>query len=254
MGQVVVVTGASRGIGWVVARRLAAVGAHVVAVARSEDRLARLAAQVRAAGGVLEYRVLDLRDTDRAAAEAEDVVTTVGAPGLLVANAGHSVHRYLEDGRLDDVDRLVRANYTGPAVFALPLLREMARRGSGHLVTTSTVQVDVPLPGWSAYSASKTAFDAWLAGAAPELRAAGVAVSSIHLPRVTTTMSAPTAGRYRVPELSVDQAADVVCRAVVTRARRVRPWWAGAGRALVDAAPGVVDAGWAAVLRTGRRP
>lgn len=254
VGTTVVVTGASRGIGRVVAQRLACVGAHVVAVARSRDDLVDLEDRVRAAGGVLEHRVVDLRDTDAATAVAEEVVATLGVPHLLVANAGHSIHRYLEASQFHDMQRLAQVNYAGAVAFAMPVLREMARRGRGHLVTTSSTQVDVPLPGWSAYSASKTAFDTWLAGVSPELRAAGVAVSSIHLPRVTTAMSAPTAGRYPVPELSVDQAADIVCRAVVTRARRVRPWWAGATKLVVDAAPGVADELWAAVLRTGARP
>ncbi|MFT3888276.1 MAG: SDR family NAD(P)-dependent oxidoreductase [Arachnia sp.] len=247
VGRTVVVTGASRGIGRCVAERLAAAGATVVAVARDETALRSLP------DGVLPLP-LDLRDTAAATAAAEAVVREVGAPSIVVSNAGHSIHRPLAayTERFHDVARLAGVNLLGPVAFLLPLLREMTRAGAGHVVSVSTTSVDVPLPGWSAYTATKAGFDAWLASVAPELRAGGVRATSLHLPRVRTAMSAPTAGRYPVPELTVDQAADVVCRAVARRPRLVRPWWAAVAGAAVGLAPGVADAVLARGVAAGR--
>lgn len=249
VGRLVVVTGASRGIGRCVAERLAGVGARVVAVARDEAALRTLPP------GTTPL-VLDLRDTAAASAAGERLVTEFGTPGLVISNAGHSIHRHLADytDRFHDVARLSGVNLLGPIAFLLPLLREMMRAGSGQLLNVSTVNVDVPLPGWSVYTATKAGFDAWLAGIAPELRGAGVCATSLHLPRVRTAMSAPTAGWYPVPELAVEQAADVVCRAIVRRPRLVAPWWARAAGTVVRIVPGAVDAVLAGGPAGGRRP
>lgn len=118
----------------------------------------------------------------------------------------------------------------------------------------SSTNVDVPLPGWSVYTATKAGFDSWLAGVAPELRRHGVRVTSIHLPRVRTAMSAPTAGRYPVPELSTDQAADIICRAIVRRPRLVTPWWATAAGTAVRLVPGTADALLAAAMAARPAP
>ena len=249
VGRLVVVTGASRGIGRRVAERLAQVGARVIAVARDEAALRTLPAGT-------EPLVLDLRDTRVATEAGRRLVDEHGAPGLVISNAGHSVHRYLAEyaDRFHDVERLAGVNLLGPIAFLLPLLRTMMDAHSGHLINVSTVNVDVPLPGWSLYTATKAGFDSWLAGIAPELRQAGVRATSVHLPRVRTAMSAPTAGLYPVPELTVDQAADVLCRAIVRRPRLVAPWWATTGGAAVRFAPGTVDTALARALAAGLRP
>lgn len=249
VGRLVVVTGASRGIGRCVAERLAQVGARVVAVARDEAALRTLPAGV-------EPRVLDLRDTDAATVAAGRLVEEQGAPSLVISNAGHSIHRYLTDysDRFHDVSRLAGVNLLGPIAFLLPLLRAMTDAGSGHVINVSTVNVDLPLPGWSVYAATKAGFDSWLAGIAPELRQAGVRATSVHLPRVRTAMSAPTDGAYPAPELTIEQAGDVICRAIVRRPRLVAPWWATAGGALIRLAPGAVDAVAARALAAGLRP
>ncbi|MDR0594950.1 MAG: SDR family NAD(P)-dependent oxidoreductase, partial [Bifidobacteriaceae bacterium] len=85
VGRVVVVTGASRGIGGRVAERLAAAGAHVIGIARGAEALERLRDRVRERGGALEARPLDLRDPAAATRLGEQVVRQFGAPGLVVA-------------------------------------------------------------------------------------------------------------------------------------------------------------------------
>lgn len=249
VGRLVVVTGASRGIGRCVAERLVQVGARVVAVARDEAALRALPS------GVEPWR-LDLRDTAAATAAGERIVNELGVPGLVISNAGHSIHRYLTEyaDRFHDVTRLAGVNLLGPVAFLLPQLRSMMQARAGHMINVSTVNVDLPVPGWSVYTATKSGFDAWLASVAPELRQAGVRVTSLHLPRVRTGMSAPTAGRYPAPELTVTQAADVVCRAIVRRPRLVAPWWAVAGGTVMRLAPGAVDAAVARGLTAGLRP
>lgn len=239
-GKLIVVTGASRGIGAATAGRLALAGARVVLLARTRGDLEVLAARIRRRGGEAVVVVVDLRDTEAARAAADEVLA-YGIPDVVVSNAGHSIHRDLVDyaDRFHDVTRTAGVNYLGPVALLLGLLPPMMERGSGQLVSVSSTSVSIPAPGWSVYGASKSAFEAWLRAVAPELAARGVATTSLRLPLVHTAMSAST---YRSsPGLTVRGAAQLVCRAIVDRPRLISPWWVRVGGALADAAPGLTD-------------
>jgi len=254
--RLVVITGASRGIGREMAERLAATDARVVGIARSQDDLLAVGARIAARGGVFHPIAGDLRDLDWAGETGRRIVAEFGPPEVLISNAGHSIHRPLAayTDRFHDISRTTGVNYLGAVALALPVLAAMMGAGRGHLLSVSTTSLDLPLPGWSAYTASKAAYDSWLACVAPELRRAGIAVTSVHLPRVATAMSAPTAGHYPLPELSPEQAADVLCRAVARRPRYLVPWYARLGAATKGAAPGLVQSAWERLLALGVRP
>jgi NAD(P)-dependent dehydrogenase (short-subunit alcohol dehydrogenase family) len=128
------------------------------------------------------------------------------------------------------------------------LLPRMRERGSGHVVDVSTLNVDLPAAHWAVYTASKTAFDAWLRCIAPEVRADGVATSSVHFPLVHTPMSAPTYDPS-LPGLTAEQAAGVIGRVLVTSPRQLTPWWVRAAAPVVAAAPGTYDSVTARLLR-----
>jgi len=252
-GKLVVVTGATRGIGREVTMRLIAVGATVVGIARSEQTLRELARR-----GTRSFIPLagDLRDLDWANEAGRRILDDHGTPTLLVSNAGHSIHRYLDQysDRFHDVTRTAGVNYLGAVALALPLLDAMRTAKAGHIISVASAGVDIPVPGWSVYNASKQAMESWLSAVGPELRSQRVATTSIHLPRVTTSMSAATAGRYPAPELTVGEAADVICRAIVNKPRFIVPWWARLGAGLTGVAPGAVQGLWQLLLASGVRP
>jgi len=236
--------------------RLAGVGAQVIGIARTASALKDLEEGIGAGGGVFCGLAGDLRDVAWAEQTGRAIVEKWGSPVLLISNAGHSIRRPLADywDRFHDIARTAGVNYLGAVALALPILQAMVKAGEGHLLTVSSTSVDIHLPGWSAYCASKGAFEAWLRSVAPELRAAGVAVTSVHLPRAATAMSAPTAQTYHLPELSINQAADILCRAVVTRPRFVIPWWARLGAQASQISPGLLQRGWELAWRAGVRP
>jgi NAD(P)-dependent dehydrogenase (short-subunit alcohol dehydrogenase family) len=229
-GKVVLVTGASFGIGAALARRLGAAGATVLLAARSQEQLEAIAGQIRNAGGRAEAFPLDLADPSQIAAQAEAVHRRYGAVDIVVHGAGKSIRRSLSLslGRAHDFQRCMAINYSGPVQLQLALLPAMLARGSGHIIAVSTVSVRLPpAPRWAAYLSSKTAFEVWLGSVAPELRRSGIATTSVYLGLVHTRMSAPTPTLRNLPGQTPDEAARVLCRALIRRPRRCGPWWLG---------------------------
>ena len=227
-GKTVLVTGASYGLGEATARKLGAAGATVLLVARSADRLAALAASINAGGGRAAAYPADLTDLTAVAALAERLTEDHGPMDVVVSNAGKSIRRslHLQYDRPQDFECTIGVNYLGPVRLLLGLLPAMRRRGSGHIVSVSTVGVlTAPGPRWGAYLASKSAFDVWLRSVEPELRADGVQVTSVYMTLVHTPMSEPTPILRRMPGLSAEQAADIVAKAIIDRPGSVQPLW-----------------------------
>lgn len=235
--RVVVVTGASQGIGRAVAVRLAAAGAHVALVARSADTLDELAAEL---GDRARPFPCDLADEDQAQALAPKLLDAWGAVDIVVSNAGKSIRRSIADSydRMHDVTRTTAINYHGPVQLLLGLLPAMRAQGDGHIVNVSTVGVLMPpAPRWAAYVSSKAAFDTWLRSVTAETAADGVTATSIYMALVHTAMSAPSNDFDGVPGLSPDEAAQVVADAIVRRPVTIAPWWARGAAGLAGFAP-----------------
>jgi len=237
--SLVVVTGASSGIGAATARALARPGVRLVLVARRRSELGAVAADVVAAGGTADVVPVDLRDHVAAAEAARAVLADAGVPDVVVANAGHSIARGVLEcvDRFDSLERTIDVNYLGAVAFVLPFLPGMVARGRGHLVGVTTVNARIPIPGWSPYVSSKAAFDVWLRSVGPELRPHGVSVSIVALPLVATPMSAPTYGPSPRHAMTAEQAAGWVIRAVRTGRPRVAPWWARPAEVATAVAP-----------------
>ena len=240
-GRVVVVTGASYGLGEATARRLAAAGATVIAVARTADRLEQLAGEITQAGGTAHPCAADLTDPGSVDALAERVLERHGHVDVLVNNAGKSIRRSLalSFDRPQDFQRTIDINYAGPVRLLLALVPSMCERGQGHLVNVSTIGTRLPPgPRWAAYQASKGAFDTYFRSAAIELRPRGVTATSVYMSLIHTRMSAPTPLYRYLPGQTPEEGAGVISRAIVRRPRRIAPWWTAPMDVLTTAAPG----------------
>lgn len=255
-GRLVVVTGASRGVGAETAARLALAGARVVLLARGHDELDRVARGIRGRGGTAEVLPVDLGDVTAAAEAGDGILARYGTPAIVVSNAGVSLRRSVRGSRdrPQDLARTIGVNYAGPVTLLGRLAPAMADAGDGHIVAITSTSAQVPAPGWSLYGGSKAAMDAWLRAAALELGPRGVAVTSIRLPLVRTAMSAPTAAYARVPAMRPVDAAKYVARAIVDRPRVLEPWWTRLAAVLLAAQPRALDPvvqGWDRMIERG---
>jgi short-subunit dehydrogenase len=251
----ILVTGASGGVGTALCLALAARGEDLVLTARDRGRLEQLAAQVRAAGGTAAVHPCDLRDQEAVTALAEEVLAAHGAPRAVVSLAGHSIRRSLADsvGRPHDLVRLAGTNMLGPATLLLALLEPMRRAGGGRIVAVTSASARIPAPGWAAYGASKAGLDAWLRAVRPEAERTGVRITIVELPLVATAMAAPTYGSAPRGALTPERAAALVLRALEGSATLLSPPWARAGAVLSQAAPALAARCAGTAARIARR-
>lgn len=175
--QVVVVLGASSGIGRESALRLAERGAQLVVAARSEPGLQSLVEEIDARGGQGTYVVCDVADRDQVEAVADTAVRTFGRIDTWVNVAAVLVHAPFEQTLPEEFRRLMEINYLGQVHGALAALPRLRQAGGGALISVSSVESKVSLPRHSAYSASKHAVEGMIDGLRRDLLSEGAPIS-----------------------------------------------------------------------------
>jgi len=157
-GRAAVITGASRGIGEMAARELAAQGVSVVLAARSVDNLARIAGDIRQAGGQAEAIACDVTRYSDLAAAVDRCQSAFGRFDIIVNNAGMiDPIALLADSDPDDWVRVADVNYKGVYFGLRAALPAMLAQGSGVVVNVSSGAATSALEGWSHYCSAKAA-------------------------------------------------------------------------------------------------
>ncbi|MEU0071043.1 SDR family oxidoreductase [Streptomyces sp. NPDC006332] len=239
--KVVLVTGATSGIGEGITRRLAAEGHHVVAGARREDRLADLAESLRADGGSIDVRRLDVTDRDDMARFVDETVTARGHIDVMVGNAGVMPLSRLDALLVDEWDRMVDVNIKGLLHGIAAAMPHFQRQQSGHFVTIASVGAYSVVPTAAVYCATKYAAWAITEGlrqeAEPFIRVTTVSpgvVESELADTITDPGAAAAMKAYRAAAIppdaiaraisyAISQPADVDVNELVIRPARQRP-------------------------------
>jgi short-subunit dehydrogenase len=218
-GSAVLVTGASRGLGAAVARRMAAEGARVVLVARHAEELGSVVAEIRAAGGEAHAVVGDVGDKRAPHAIAAATAALVGPVDVLVQCAstlGHVPLRPLLDTDCEALEEALQVNVVGPFRLAKLVAAPMALRGRGLVVDVTSDASVAAYPTWGAYGVSKAALDHLGRILGAELEGTGVRVVTVDPGEMDTKMHADA-----IPE--ADRATllnpDVVARRIVRLVR-----------------------------------
>lgn len=252
-GKVVLITGASSGIGEVTAMKCAEAGATVALVARGAEKLEEVKAAIEEAGGTAATYPCDLADGDDIDRMAAEVLADHGRVDVLVNNAGRSIRRSIELSyeRFHDFERTMQLNYFGALRLTMALLPAMRKRTAGrrggHIINVSSIGVQTNVPRFSAYVASKAALDAWSRCAASEMLEDGVHITTIHMPLVRTPMIAPTGMYDAFPTLTPDEAAEMITGAMISKPKKVATRLGNFGELLYAIAPKASDA----ILSTG---
>ena len=176
--KLILITGASAGVGWQAARDFAAQGARLMLAARRRDRLENLAREIHSQGAQAEALPCDLSDPWSRDRLITGLLTRNLIPDILINNAGYANSRPFVKETPADVARMMAVNYQAAADLMSAFLPEMIRRGSGAIVNVASTAGRVAMPNLAAYCASKFALCALTEAVSYELAGSGV---TIHL-------------------------------------------------------------------------
>jgi uncharacterized protein len=236
--KVVVVTGASRGLGAAIAVGLAKRGATVAMLARTTVSLDRVVEQVRRSGGQGERWSIDLRDWQTVETAFRGILDRWGRIDVLVNAAGAKREGPVEQTTMGDAMEMLAVNYLGALACCRAVIPAMRRQGTGHIVNVSSVLGKRATPGRALYSASKAAMNAMTESLRVELMGTGIGVTLVCPGRLAEP---GTVGR-RLLAMTPEHAAERIIRAVVKPRREVVLTLAGRGLSALNAfAPGFVD-------------
>nr|WP_246304731.1 SDR family NAD(P)-dependent oxidoreductase [Nocardioides thalensis] len=249
-GRVVMITGASSGIGRATALATARRGARVVLVARRADALKEVRAEIEKAGGAADVFPCDLTDGPAVDALVADALEAYGAVDYLVNNAGRSIRRSLDltYDRFHDFERTMAVNYFGPVRLTMGLLPAMRAQKFGHVVNILTWGVQIKAPKFAPYIASKAALDVFSRIAGREAFFDNVTFTNMRVSTVDTAMTAPTEA-YAGRGLSPETVAERVVRALEDRPLTVNTLFADAYEVFNLVAPRLSDLGMAIAHR-----
>jgi len=242
-GKIVLITGASSGIGKATAVKVADAGATVLLVARTAEKLEETRDEIAAAGGSAHIHQCDMSDIEDIERMAEEVLAYHGHVDILVNNAGRSIRRSvaLSYDRFHDYERTIQLNYLGALRLILALLPTMRARKSGHIINISSIGTQTNPPRFSAYVASKAALDAFSRVIASEMVEDKVHITTINMPLVRTPMIAPTRMYDMFPAITPEEAAEMIAKAMVNRPKKVATKLGNFGELLYAVAPKAND-------------
>jgi short-subunit dehydrogenase len=182
-GKLVLITGASRGIGEALAHRFAGAGAKVALVARTQDALRSLAAEL---GGTAHPA--DLSDPTEVATLIQRVEEEAGPIDVLVNNAGIDAVGGLCEAPPDELRRVTEVNYLAPAELCRQVIPRMLERGGGHIVNVSSGADCMVIHGLVTYSASKAALSHFTAGLRADFRGLPIGTTLVEIGPTLTDM------------------------------------------------------------------
>ncbi|AIF43955.1 SDR family oxidoreductase [Virgibacillus sp. SK37] len=214
-GKTAIITGASSGIGKGIAKHLADAGVNVVLAARNKEKLAGVAGEINQS---LQGRALAV-ETDVSSKEEMDVLIkqardTFGNVDIFVNNAGQMLHSRVQDGHVDEWEKMIDVNIKGVLYGIHGVLPEMLERKSGHIINIASVSGHEVTKVSTVYSATKFAVKAISMGLEKELARTGVRVTNISPGKVDTDLASASQSSPDRKPLHTDDIAKSVVYAV----------------------------------------
>ena len=220
--KLMLITGASSGIGAATAKLAAREGVRVILVSRSGDKLERIANEIRADGGQAYTYPADLARPEAVTAMAAKVTAELGTPDVLFNNAGVGRWLFAEETNMDEATEMMAAPYLSAFYVTRAFLPAMLARNSGTIVNMTSIAAFTTWPGATAYTAARWAMRGFHEGLRADLHGTGIRTMLTAFAKVQSDYWANNPGsnekipgaQKMIPVLTSEQAAKVILRGI----------------------------------------
>ena len=222
-------------MGRATAEHYARLGAHVIMLARSTDKLEQVAHGIVQNGGQASYYAVDLSDAEAVAATAERIESDLGTPDIIINNAGAGRWLPLVETPPEDARQMIELPYLAAFYVTRMFLPAMIARGHGHVACVTSPASYIVWPNACGYIAARHALRGFTEAMRREMRGTGVGVTLVVLGTVSSPYWSHNPGSREhlpatlpmlMPELTTEQAAKTIVGAIEKgKSRVVRPWF-----------------------------
>ncbi len=220
--KLILITGASSGIGAATARLAARQGARVILVARSQDKLECLAEEIHRGGGIAYIHAADLTNPQAVTAMERVISTKIGIPDILFNNAGAGRWLYTDETSMDEAAGMMAAPYLSAFYVTRAFLPAMLKRNSGRIINMTSIAAFMAWPGATAYTAARWAMRGFNEGLRADLHSTKVRITLAAFAKVRSDYWANNLGseenlpgvQKMIPVLTADQAARAILSSV----------------------------------------
>jgi len=221
--KVVVITGASSGIGEAAAEQFAKKGANVVLVARRKEKLEQVEKKLAKHSVKTLVQVCDVSDKDQVKQLSDKVIETFSQIDVLVNNAGFVIYGKVEELSIEDIESQMQTNYFGMVNCTKSFLPHFLKQNSGHIVNVASVGGSFSIPGVASYCATKFAMLGFSEGLHHELHGKNVGVTVVSPIMVRTSLfDHPSFKNFTKYATGISLSSETVANAIIKAANSTR--------------------------------
>jgi len=228
-GKLILITGASSGIGAEMARRFARIGDRVLLLARDEEKLKQVAEEINLQGGQADIFSLDIGDYEAVIEVSGRIKSDIGIPDIIINNAGGGKWRFIEETDYQEVVNMVAAPYLGAFFITKAFMQEMLIRNSGHIVNVTSFAAVVPFSGATGYIAARKAMIGFHEALTADLYRTKLKTSLAYFAKVESSFWEHNPGseerlplaQKMIPVIPTEQAAEAIVKGVKKGKRKI---------------------------------
>ena len=227
--KIILITGASSGIGAETARQLAQLGAKVILLARNEEKLQGVVKDIQSKGGQATFYVCDTGVAEQVITVTQKIKNDVGIPDVLFNNAGSGKFRFIEESSYEDIENMIKAPVLSALFITKAFLPDMLRLNSGHVINVTSFAGILPFSGATSYIATRKAMIGFHNALQRDLVHTNIKASLSYFATINNSFweNNPNS-RERVPKsqklipiISVEKAAKKVVMGIIKRKTRI---------------------------------